>query len=409
MSTPWSKMAQNTPSSVVRDMLQAAQAPGMISLAGGLPAQTSFPLEAIRAAYEKVFMSGSAALQYAETEGYRPLRVKIAERLEAKGLPASPDHMLLTTGSQQSIDLVCRILLDPGDSVLVESPTYLAALQVIQSYQGISHGVACDDHGMLPESLEEQLQLHRPKLVYINPTFSNPTGKVWSRERRQQAVDLCRKYGVLILEDDPYGEIRFNPEQLDAPALAALDAASYEGPSNVIYTSTFSKTVAPGLRTGWILAAPDVVKIAARAKQGADLHSSSIDQRALHALLETFDLDAHIRYISQDYEQRMRTLTELMARKSWEGITWNSPQGGMFLWLTLPEGMLASNLFTYGIQEKVCIVPGDSFYAGTPELNRMRINFTHTDPELLPEAVERMDRAIQRWHASSQSDHVVTM
>ncbi|WP_427050496.1 PLP-dependent aminotransferase family protein [Paenibacillus sp. TC-CSREp1] len=409
MSTPWSKMAQNTPSSVVRDMLQAAQAPGMISLAGGLPAQTSFPLEAIRAAYEKVFMSGSSALQYAETEGYRPLRVKIAERLEAKGLPASPDHMLLTTGSQQSIDLVCRILLDPGDSVLVESPTYLAALQVIQSYQGVSHGVACDDHGMLPESLEEQLQLHRPKLVYINPTFSNPTGKVWSRERRQQAVDLCRKYGVLILEDDPYGEIRFNPEQLDAPALAALDAASYEGPSNVIYTSTFSKTVAPGLRTGWILAAPDIVKIAARAKQGADLHSSSIDQRALHALLETFDLDAHIRHISQDYEQRMRTLTELMARKSWEGITWNSPQGGMFLWLTLPEGMLASNLFTYGIQEKVCIVPGDSFYAGTPELNRMRINFTHTDPELLPEAVERMDRAIQRWHASSQSDHVVTM
>lgn len=409
MSIPWSKMAQNTPSSVVRDMLQAAQAPGMISLAGGLPAQTSFPLEAIRVAYEKVFMSGAAALQYAETEGYRPLRAKIAERLESKGIPASPDHMLLTTGSQQSIDLVCRILLDPGDRVLVESPTYLAALQVIHSYQAESHGVACDDHGMLPESLEEQLQLHRPKLVYINPTFSNPTGKVWSRERRQQAVDLCRKYGVLILEDDPYGEIRFNPEQLDVPALAELDAVSYDGPSNVIYTSTFSKTVAPGLRTGWILAAPDIVKMAARAKQGADLHSSSIDQRALHALLESFDLDAHIRHISEDYEQRMKTLTTLMAAKAWEGISWNSPQGGMFLWLQFPEGMLASNLFTYGIQEKVCIVPGDSFYAGTPELNRMRINFTHTDPELLPEAVERMDRAIQRWHASLTSDSVVTL
>ncbi|KAF4325820.1 hypothetical protein G195_000454 [Phytophthora kernoviae 00238/432] len=360
-------------------MLQAAQAPGMISLAGGLPAQTSFPLEAIRDAYEKVFMGGSAALQYAETEGFRPLRAKIAERLESKGIPASPDHMLLTTGSQQSIDL------------------------------GEAHGVACDDDGMLPESLEEQLQLHRPKLVYINPTFSNPSGKVWSRARRQQAVDLCRKYGVLILEDDPYGEIRFKPEQLDAPALAQLDAASYEGPSNVIYTSTFSKTVAPGLRTGWILAAPDVIKIAARAKQGADLHSSSIDQRALHALLESFDLDEHIRNISQDYEQRMKKMTTLMAAKAWEGISWNSPQGGMFLWLQLPEGMLASNLFTYGIQEKVCIVPGDSFYAGTPELNRMRINFTHTDPDLLPEAVERMDRAIQRWHASLQSDSVVTL
>ncbi|WP_413372679.1 PLP-dependent aminotransferase family protein [Paenibacillus taichungensis] len=409
MNIPWSKMAQNTPSSVVRDMLQAAQAPGMISLAGGLPAQTSFPLEAIRDAYEKVFMGGSAALQYAETEGFRPLRAKIAERLESKGIPASPDHMLLTTGSQQSIDLVCRILLDPGDSVLVESPTYLAALQVIHSYQAEAHGVACDDDGMLPESLEEQLQLHRPKLVYINPTFSNPSGKVWSRARRQQAVDLCRKYGVLILEDDPYGEIRFKPEQLDAPALAQLDAASYEGPSNVIYTSTFSKTVAPGLRTGWILAAPDVIQIAARAKQGADLHSSSIDQRALHALLESFDLDGHIRNISQDYEQRMKKMTTLMAAKSWEGISWNSPQGGMFLWLQLPEGMLASNLFTYGIQEKVCIVPGDSFYAGTPELNRMRINFTHTDPDLLPEAVERMDRAIQRWHASLQSDSVVTL
>ncbi|WP_440131378.1 PLP-dependent aminotransferase family protein [Paenibacillus xylanexedens] len=408
MNIPWSKMALNTPSSVVRDMLQAAQAPGMISLAGGLPAQSSFPLGAIRVAYEKVFASGSSALQYAETEGYRPLRAKIAERLESKGIPASPDHMLLTTGSQQSIDLVCRILLDPGDRVLVESPTYLAALQVIHSYQAISHGVSCDDEGMLPESLEELLQLHRPKLVYINPTFSNPSGKVWSRERRQKAVDLCRKYGVLILEDDPYGEIRFNPEELDAPALAELDAA-YEGPSNVIYTSTFSKTVAPGLRTGWILASPDIVKIAARAKQGADLHSSSIDQRALHALMETFDLDEHIRGISADYKQRMEKMTELMTKKAWEGISWNSPQGGMFLWLELPESMSASNLFTYGIQEKVCIVPGDSFYAGTPELNRMRINFTHTDPDLLPEAVERMDRAIKRWHASVQSDATVTM
>ncbi|MGF9698767.1 PLP-dependent aminotransferase family protein [Paenibacillus sp. MABNR03] len=409
MNIPWSKMALNTPSSVVRDMLQAAQAPGMISLAGGLPAQSSFPVEAIRDAYHQVFMSGAAALQYAETEGFRPLRAKIAERLESKGIPASPDHMLLTTGSQQSIDLVCRILLDPGDRVLVESPTYLAALQVIHSYQAESHGVACDEEGMLPESLEEQLKLQRPKLVYINPTFSNPSGKVWSRARRQQAVDLCRKYGVLILEDDPYGEIRFNPEQLDAPSLVELDAASYEGPSNVIYTSTFSKTVAPGLRTGWILASADIIKIAARAKQGADLHSSSIDQRALHALLETFDLDGHIRSISKDYAKRMNKMTSLMTDKAWEGISWNSPQGGMFLWLELPEAMSASNLFTYGIQEKVCIVPGDSFYAGTPELNRMRINFTHTDPELLPEAVERMDRAIQRWHASVQSDTAVTL
>ncbi|NUU77886.1 aminotransferase-like domain-containing protein [Paenibacillus xylanilyticus] len=409
MNIPWSKMALNTPSSVVRDMLQAAQAPGMISLAGGLPAQSSFPVEAIRDAYHQVFMSGASALQYAETEGFRPLRAKIAERLESKGIPASPDHMLLTTGSQQSIDLVCRILLDPGDRVLVESPTYLAALQVIHSYQAESHGVACDEEGMLPESLEEQLKLQRPKLVYINPTFSNPSGKVWSRARRQQAVDLCRKYGVLILEDDPYGEIRFNPEQLDAPSLVELDAASYEGPSNVIYTSTFSKTVAPGLRTGWILASADIIKIAARAKQGADLHSSSIDQRALHALLETFDLDGHIRSISKDYAKRMNKMTSLMTDKAWEGISWNSPQGGMFLWLELPEAMSASNLFTYGIQEKVCIVPGDSFYAGTPELNRMRINFTHTDPELLPEAVERMDRAIQRWHASVQSDTAVTL
>lgn len=409
MNIPWSKMAQNTPSSVVRDMLQAAQAPGMISLAGGLPAQSSFPLEAIRDAYARVFADGPAALQYAETEGYRPLRVKIADRLQSKGIPASPDHLLLTTGSQQSIDLVCRILLDPGDHVLVESPTYLAALQVIQSYQAQSHGVACDDEGMLPESLEENLKLYRPKLVYINPTFSNPAGKVWSRARRQQAVDLCRKYGVLILEDDPYGEIRFNPEQLDAPALVGLDAEGYGSPSNVIYTSTFSKTVAPGLRTGWILAAPDVIKMAARSKQGADLHSSSIDQRALHALMESFDLDGHIRQISNDYKQRMQKMTSLMSEKSWEGITWNSPQGGMFLWLELPESMSAATLFTYGIQEKVCIVPGDSFYAGTPETNRMRINFTHTDPDQLPEAVERMDRAIQRWHAAVQSDTAVTL
>lgn len=231
----------------------------------------------------------------------------------------SAQEMLLTTGSQQAIDLLCRILIDPGDAVLVEAPTYLAALQVLGSYRADIRVVDSDEQGMLPEHLEEQLRTHRPKLLYAVPTFNNPSGATWSKERREQVVGLCRKYGVLILEDNPYGEIAFDETPgAYPPALAAIDR-SLDGDSCVVYTGTFSKIVAPGLRTGWITGPLELIRVVAKAKQAADLHSSAIDQRALHELLQSFDLEGHIRVISREYQSRMKLLSAELSSRNWEG------------------------------------------------------------------------------------------
>lgn len=282
MKINYADMTNHLGSSAVRDILKITQGKDIISLAGGLPAEELFPAEAIREAYSRVLSGDSSALQYGLTEGYLPLREQIAARLGQQGIPVSSDEMILTTGSQQAIDLLCRILLDPGDTVLVEAPTYLAALQVLGSYRADIQVVKSDEEGLLPEHLEEQLRVHRPKLLYAVPTFNNPSGATWSKVRREQVVELCRKYGVLMLEDNPYGEIRFDesPEAYP-PTLAAIDR-NLGGDTCVVYTGTFSKIVAPGLRTGWIIGPAGLVRVIARAKQAADLHSSTIDQRALH-------------------------------------------------------------------------------------------------------------------------------
>lgn len=319
MKINYAEMTNHLGSSAVRDILKITQGKDIISLAGGLPAEELFPVEAVRDAYNRVLASDVSALQYGLTEGYLPLREAVAARLGQQGIPVSAQEMLLTTGSQQAIDLLCRILIDPGDAVLVEAPTYLAALQVLGTYRADIRVVDSDEQGMLPEHLEEQLRKHRPKLLYAVPTFNNPSGATWSKERREQVVGLCRKYGVLILEDNPYGEITFDEiPGAYPPTLASIDR-NLDGSSCVVYTGTFSKIVAPGLRTGWIIGPSELIRIIAKAKQAADLHSSAIDQRALHELLQRFDLEEHIRLISREYQSRMKLLSAELSSRNWEG------------------------------------------------------------------------------------------
>lgn len=405
MEINYSTTANHLGSSAVREILKVTQGKNIISLAGGLPGEDLFPLEAVRDAYSRVLSADAAVLQYGLTEGFTPLRDKIAERLTKQGIPVTAAEMILTTGSQQAIDLLCKIMIDPGDTVLVEAPTYLAALQVLGSYRADIQTVDNDEQGMLPDDLEDKLRTLRPKLLYAVPTFNNPSGATWSKERREQTVELCRRYGVLILEDNPYGEITFDEDKELYPlSLAAIDR-SYGRDYCVVYTGTFSKIVAPALRSGWIVGPSELIKVITKAKQAADLHSSTIDQRALDELLQQFDIEKHIRVISREYRSRMKLLSAELTSRAWEGAHFLEPRGGMFLWLTLSADINAADLLPLAVDQGVAFVPGEVFYSAQPLKNTMRLNFTHTPPQLIPIAVQRLEQALMMYKESLHLSH----
>ncbi|TVY09808.1 aminotransferase-like domain-containing protein [Paenibacillus cremeus] len=395
MNYRFSDTIESFKSSAVREILKLTQGRSIISLAGGLPNEQYFPTDAVKQAFNRVFEQGSGVLQYGLTEGFTPLRQSISKHLARKGIHVGIDNMLLTTGSQQAIDLLTRVYIDPGDVILVERPTYLAAIQVFQSRKATIVSVDCDADGMSLEDLERKIQKYLPKMIYVIPTFSNPSGKAWSLERRKGTLDICKRNNVLILEDDPYGELRFGGAASDAfPTIFSLDEQA--NGSAVVYTSTFSKIVAPALRTGWIVGDQTVIMHLTRAKQAADLHSSSMDQQALHQLMEHFDLYAHIDLIRTEYEARMRQMVDLLKAKNWDGVRWIEPKGGMFVWVEMPKHINTSELLKLAVEEEVAFVPGESFFADEPETNMMRLNFTHTNSEEMVLAFDRLDRALQR-------------
>jgi len=393
MNYRYSKRLDSFSSSAVREILKLTQRKSIISFAGGLPAEEHFPVAAIGEAFDRVLAAGNKALQYGLTEGFLPLRESICKWMAPKGVTITPDDLLVTTGSQQAIDLLTRIYIDPGDVILVEKPTYLSALQVFRSYGATLVSVETDEDGMVLDDLAAKLKEHSPKLVYVIPTFSNPTGKAWSLERRQGVLKLCRASDALILEDDPYGELKFGDASVTYPSLFSLD--EHPQGSCVVYTSTFSKTVAPALRTGWVMADPEVIRHLARAKQAADLHSSSLDQQALHQLIEHFDLAGHIEFVRKEYEARMRQMAELLSQQQWPGVTWNEPKGGMFFWLELPESVDAGELLKTAVDLGVAFVPGVSFFADGSGRNTMRLNFTHNDFEGTVAGMKRLNQAME--------------
>jgi len=380
-------------SSAVREILKLTQKKSIISFAGGLPAEEHFPVAAVGEAFSRVLAEGNKALQYGLTEGYLPLRESICRWMAHKGVTVTPDDMLLTTGSQQAIDLLTRIYIDQGDVILVERPTYLSALQVFRSYGAKLVSVDTDTDGMVLDDLAAKLKQYNPKMVYVIPTFSNPTGQTWSLERRQGILKLCRESETLILEDDPYGELKFGDASVHYPSLFSLD--QHPAGSCVVYTSTFSKTVAPALRTGWVMGDPEIIRHMARAKQAADLHSSSLDQQTLHQLMEHFDLPGHIEFVRKEYEARMRQMADLLAEQQWPGVTWNEPKGGMFFWLTLPQEIDSAELLKTAVDLGVAFVPGGTFFAEDPLMNTMRMNFTHNDTEGTVTGMKRLSQAME--------------
>ncbi|MED4752788.1 PLP-dependent aminotransferase family protein [Brevibacillus choshinensis] len=394
MAYPFATRVQSITSSAVRDLLSMIQTGDVISFAGGLPDEELFPLKELELAYHKAFRSGGKSLQYGPTEGDNDLRLLIQERLQVKGIPASYDKILVTTGSQQAIDLVAKVFLSPGDTVLIENPSYLAALQAFNMYEANIIAVQSDSYGMIPEELEEKIITYRPKFIYVVPTFSNPQGKVWSKERREALVNLAMKHDLLIVEDDPYSELRFTEEE--PIPLAAIDPSGKQ----VIYTSTFSKTVAPGVRIGWLTGPKEVVRKIALAKQSTDLHTSSIDQRALCYFLQDFSMQQHLHRLREQYKQRLDVMQAYLTKSDPDLFQWVEPKGGMFLWVSINRSIDTADLLKVAIEEGVAFVPGAPFFTGHPHTNTLRLNYTHSSPEVIERGMSRFMKAIGKVLAS---------
>ena len=409
MSTPWhyryAQRTQRMGSSMIRELLKLTERPDIISFAGGLPAPEMFPVEAFEAASSRVLRQhGSKALQYSTTEGYMPLREFIVEKMGRYGIEASVDNVLITSGSQQALDLIGKLLINPGDLILTERPTYLGALQAWRAYQAEFSTVPIDDEGLRVDKLEEAL-CSGPKFMYVLPNFQNPGGVTLSYERRLALVDIADRYGVPIIEDDPYGELRFEGEHL--PPLVVLDADKLNGrqynfqnepnsyfKGNVIYMSTFSKTLAPGLRLGWIVAPASVIKHCVMTKQGMDLHTSSLIQMVAYEVVKDGFLTEHVRQIRQTYCRRRDIMLEVMSEHFPPGVRWTRPEGGLFLWVTLPEELDSTAVLEEAINHKVAYVPGAAFYPDGKTRNSFRLNFSNAQPEQIREGIARLGQVL---------------
>jgi DNA-binding transcriptional MocR family regulator len=373
-------MTRHVASSPVRDLLALTARPEVISFAGGLPAPELFDLDGLRAAFEEA-LHDRRNLQYASTEGNPALRARVAERMTGRGMTTSVDDLLITTGSQQALTLVATALLDPGAVVAVEEPTYLAALQCFQMARARIVPVAGDEDGMIPEALAEVIANERPALLYLVPTFANPTGRTLTLERRRAIGELAAAHSLWVVEDDPYGELRYRGEPL--PALASVS-------DRVIYLGSFSKIGAPGLRLGWLRAPATLMPSLVVAKQAADLHTSTIDQAAMAAYLATADLDEHVRGLCVAYRQRRDAMIKALPGVTPPGTTWSDPDGGMFVWVRLPGAVDTALLLPSALRNDVAFVPGAPFYATTPDRATLRLSFTTNSPELITEGMSRL-------------------
>jgi 2-aminoadipate transaminase len=392
--------------SAIRELLKITEEPGFISFAGGLPAPELFPTEEVSAVCQRILReAGPVALQYSATEGYRPLRELIAQRLVANGVAATTENILITTGSQQALDLVGKVLIDPGDAVVVESPTYLAALQAWNAHEADFVGVASDACGMDIDQLETVID-RRPKFIYCQPNFQNPRGVTLSSKRREGLIEFSHRYGIPIVEDDPYLELRFEGEHL--PGLIALDSARqtdgkpYDG--NIISLGTFSKILAPGLRVGWVVAAPPVIAQLTQAKQGADLHTSTLDQMIAYEMLRSGFLESHKPLIVQTYRERRDAMLEALADFFPRGARWTRPEGGMFLWVDLPKSIDATDLLRQAMARQVAFVPGEGFHVDGGGRNTMRLNFSNSTPEQIRKGISRLARELQRMGCGPRAD-----
>lgn len=404
MLTGWdhvyAKRVQRMQGSAIRELLKVTGQRDIISFAGGLPAEEIFPGEQIAAITQRILATHARqALQYSSTEGYVPLRELLAHQLSQEGVTVSRDHILITSGSQQGLDLVGKILFDPDDRLLVESPTYMGALQAFTPYEPTFVALPSDEEGLIVEQME--LLLHsRPKGLYIQPTFQNPTGVTLPLERRQALIELAGKYELPIIEDDPYSQLRF--EGVPLPSLLALEskrqqqseqgAQPYQG--QVVQLNTFSKVLAPGLRVGWVVGPVPVIHKLVLAKQGADLHTATLNQMITYELLSEGFLEEHLPLLRARYHQRRDTMLTALAEYFPATAHWTYPQGGLFLWVTLPEGVDTTALLQAISTYRVAFVPGVAFHANRSGANTMRLSFSNATPERIEEGIKRLGKLL---------------
>jgi 2-aminoadipate transaminase len=377
------RMRQLRPSTI-REILKVTAQPEVISFAGGLPAPELFPVEAIQAAANEVLAGfGREALQYGPSEGFPPLREWIATEMQRRGMNVSAAEVLVTNGSQQVLDLVAKLYLNPGDVVLTENPTYLAAIQAFQTFEARFVPVPTDGGGLIPETLPALIRQHRPKFLYTIPNFQNPTGVTLTAERRQQLARIATEHGLTIIEDDPYGQLRYRGTEIPP-------VKHWDGSGRVIYASTFSKTIAPGLRLGWVAAPAEVFSRLLILKQASDLHTSSLDQRVAFTYLTRNDQTAHLERIRGAYGKRFAVMDATLRAEMPPGYEWTHPEGGMFLWVTGPAELDGMALLERAIGRQVAFVPGRDFFPADGGNNHLRLNFSNSTPERITEGVRRL-------------------
>ena len=395
-ATPWqlAERAHAMNPSAIREILKVTERPGILNFAGGLPAPETFPVDAMRAACATVLAEGSAvakpSLQYASSEGLPELRQWVASELGKQGAQVSPDQVLITTGSQQGLDLIAKVLIDKDSRLLVESPTYLGALQAFTPMQPAVESIDSDSGGVCPSALREALQKgERPRFIYLLPNFQNPTGRTMDEARREAVIAVCREHGLPVVEDNPYGELWF-----DAPPPKPLLARWPEG---VVYLGSFSKILAPGLRLGYIVAPPALYPKLLQAKQAADLHTPGFNQRVVAEVIKDGFLDQHVPTIRARYHAQRDAMLAALARELGPtGAEWTQPVGGMFVWVRLPERLNAQALLPKAVDAGMAFVPGAPFYAGEPDARALRLSFVTSTPEQIDKGMAALGRVVQQ-------------
>lgn len=376
-----SRRAGALTSSVIREVLKLTEKPEIISFAGGLPAAQTFPVDALRAACDRVFSSApESGLQYGPTEGYQPLRQWVADKHKV-----DPSSVLITTGSQQALDLLGKVFIDPGSKVLVEAPTYLGALQAFSIFEPHYAEVPTDDNGLRVDQLSESLA-SGARFLYTIPNFQNPTGRELPLARRQVLAERARALGLLLVEDNPYGELRYAGEPI-----ASLHSMN---PDGVLYLGSFSKILAPGLRLGYVLAPPSIHAKLVKAKQASDLHTPTFTQRLAWEVLSTGMLDQHIASVCDRYGAHCSAMLNALSRHMPTGVRWSKPQGGMFIWVDLPPSIDALALLDEAVANKVAFVPGAPFYANSPRANALRLAFVTVPPSQIEEGIARLGKIL---------------
>lgn len=381
----FSERAEQLKSSMIREILKVTQRPEVISFAGGLPSPETFPVERMRAAFDKVLSTtGKTALQYGPTDGFPPLREFIANSLSKNGAKIDASQVLMVSGSQQGLDLLGKVLLDEGSKAVVETPSYLGALQAFSVYRPEFVSVEMDEFGLRPDAVAEKGK--NARLLYCLPNFQNPTGLTLSQERRIELVETCARMRIPLLEDDPYGALCYRGEPL--PKMLSMN------PDGVIYMGSFSKVLTPGIRLGYVVAPRPLIKKLEQAKQAADLHTAQLTQMVVHEVIKDGFLDQHIPTIRTFYSGQCDIMLDALSKFFPAGVTWTKPDGGMFIWVRLPKHIDSMALSSAALEQNVAFVPGVPFYAGNPETNTLRLSFVTVSRERIYEGIEKLGKLI---------------